>query len=775
MAVITGVAKTSKSFVKEFDFRKNDVAIAGELTFTSGAGTRRKKYNATAPLRKNWCQHARDFSSWTASDVTVTSNVEANPFDNANTVDQAVFAAVANARLQFNDSAITIANGDTLAFAIDIWSATDTTINIAYLSTPSFSQWMTEDTITVSAGWNRYLLPALVSGLTTDTNMRVYIITRDSVARTLKLDRAHLYKGNASYEPFIEGETSDWPRINYVNNGSTPSAGGWTTDGLAVLSAAPDKLGPTGKIMSKLSQNGGGYVYSYMSLPGFSGLLKGMNLVYRGFFRVGDRANKVINFGITQYPGALAVCSIVANAETGVVTLGAGHSLVSYDLGGGLFGFEVKGTIVQDGTTIVDLALGGDENGKGHYFGTLEVLHDQNFQAGDIIDNGNLGNSPLITRPPFGELEELPANSPRLNYDLLGLPDGLRIDGATSNLLESSENAMDDLGWWVHAQVQPTLSIIAPDGTNTAKKFVSTTGSASTHELYQVGKTVSNAMYSGSVFVKASEVEWVYLSLYDSIGNHFAWYHIPSKTVGTVAAGFSAYIEAAPFGFVRVGLDGILQAGSNAGLAIGLTTADNVNNTAVIPANHGAYLWGANFGVGKYSSYLFGNDPSSRASDHCYCDNLSSIGLSGDEWTVVIDLDEPAPDTTPGYPMLLRIEGDSGSVFTLNKQPNGTIEFQGYDGSTNIASTFAGTTTGTRRKYALSFSRTQGRLRAVGTDGSITETTSGGPLLTFPTQNIIRFGSAASNWHINSTIHSVKTFDRFLSERELLEQVTIGE
>lgn len=774
MAVITGVAKTSKSFVKEFDFRKNDVAIAGELTFTSGAGTRRKKYNATAPLRKNWCQHARSFADWeTWADVTVTSNVENNPFDNAATVDQVVFDAVPNARIMFTDSAITIANGDTVSFAVDIWSATDTTINIAYVSSPSF-EWSTEDTIAVTAGWNRYLLPALVSGLTTDTNMRVYIITRDSVARTLKLDRAHLYKGNASYEPFIEGETSDWPRINYVNNGSTPSAGGWTTDGLAVLSAAPDKLGPTGKIMSKLSQNGGGYAYSYMNLPALPGLLKGMNLVYRGFFRVGDRANKVINFGIRQYPGALVVCSIVANAETGVVTLGAGHSLVSYDLGGGLFGFEVKGTIVQDGITVVDLVLGGDENGKGHYFGTLEVVHDQNFQIGDIIDNGNLGNSTIVTRPPFGEFEEVVINSPRINYNLLGLPDGLRIDGAISNLLESSENAMDDLGWWVNNNLLSTTTIVAPDSSNTGRKLVSSFNGPGARGFYQIGKTISAGVHSGSVFVKASEIEWFYLSLYDSTGNHFAWYHIPSRTIGTVASGFQAYIEPAAFGFVRIGLEGILQSGTNAGIAVGLTTGDTELGLS-IPAFHGAYFWGSNFGPGKYSSYLFGNDPSSRVADHCYCDNLSSIGLSGDEWTVVIDIDEPAPDTTPGYPMLLRIEGDSGSVFTLNKQPNGTIEFQGYDGSTNIASTFAGTTTGTRRKYALSFSRTQGRLRAVGTDGSITETTSGGPLLAFPTQNIIRFGSAASNWHINSTIHSVKTFDRFLSERELLEQVTIGE
>ncbi len=175
-------------------------------------------------------------------------------------------------------------------------------------------------------------------------------------------------------------------------------------------------------------------------------------------------------------------------------------------------------------------------------------------------------------------------------------------------------------------------------------------------------------------------------------------------------------------------------------------------------------------GVRPSSDVMTLTSPLTRAADSLTCTDLTALGMSADAWTIVVTAHEPHPDPTPGYPMILRIEGEDGAVVTINKQPDGQIEFQIYDGAINVAHKLPAGTPGVARKYAIGYSRSQQLMRVAAT-GAAAVDTSGVSLATLPALGTVRLGSANGFWWINQPIAECAVAPRLLSAAEFIQEV----
>ncbi|MCA0213067.1 MAG: hypothetical protein LCH79_07825 [Proteobacteria bacterium] len=189
-------------------------------------------------------------------------------------------------------------------------------------------------------------------------------------------------------------------------------------------------------------------------------------------------------------------------------------------------------------------------------------------------------------------------------------------------------------------------------------------------------------------------------------------------------------------------------------------------------AGTGHYFGCVDYQVGARSTSLIltPGGPLTRTADSLTCTDLAALDLDGDEWTLIVTAQEPYPDATPGYPMLLRIEGDDGAVVTINKQPDGQIEGQIFDGAINTANKVAAGTPGEFRKYAIGYSRAAGLMRFAASGTAVLDAVAGN-LTTLPALGTVRVGSANGFWHINGIVQQVATAPRLLSAAEMLEEV----
>lgn len=125
-------------------------------------------------------------AQWGYGGVTRTANARVSPTGAVN-ADQLDFAAVPSANAQANALTLPpIANGQTFTYSCYLYAAVPTTVNVQVVSRPSNVQFLSpETTINVVAGWNRFTHTFTIAGITTDTGLGAYLVTRDSIARTI--------------------------------------------------------------------------------------------------------------------------------------------------------------------------------------------------------------------------------------------------------------------------------------------------------------------------------------------------------------------------------------------------------------------------------------------------------------------------------------------------------------------------------------------------------------------------------------------------------------
>lgn len=161
------------------------------------------------------------------------------------------------------------------------------------------------------------------------------------------------------------------------------------------------------------------------------------------------------------------------------------------------------------------------------------------------------------------------------------------------NLLESSEDLT--AATWTKGGTSVLANQAAdPKGGYRADKLVESTANSS-HECDRLNLALSAVTYTGSVYAKAGERNWIWLGFDDGTTFRLAWFNLATGTVGTAQAGVTATITAEDGGYYRCSVWRTPGASTSVGsFGFGLATADAVTNYTG-DGSSGAYFFGAQF------------------------------------------------------------------------------------------------------------------------------------------------------------------------------------
>ncbi len=182
---------------------------------------------------------------------------------------------------------------------------------------------------------------------------------------------------------------------------------------------------------------------------------------------------------------------------------------------------------------------------------------------------------------------------------------------------------------WTKTNIALGTSIPAPNGNTTAAKLNSNLATNSSHQLYQIGKTItSGSAYTASAYLKAGEYNWGIVNIYDTTAlDSRVYFNLSTGVVGTVAAGCTASIQSVGNGWYRCVVTKTSAAVSG-GMSIEFSNADNVFSFAAAIGS-GIYAWGVQYELGSFATSYIATQASqvTRAAD-----NASMLGDNFATW-----------------------------------------------------------------------------------------------------------------------------------------------
>jgi hypothetical protein len=210
-------------------------------------------------------------------------------------------------------------------------------------------------------------------------------------------------------------------------------------------------------------------------------------------------------------------------------------------------------------------------------------------------------------------------NIPRLDYTNGSCPSILVEPQRTNLALRSQE--FDNAAWSKINATVTANTIVSPDGTQNADKFVENNGTGEKW-IYNVPIVISGSVYTYSVFAKKGERDFIYINAFSN-GNRRAWFNLNTGTIGATDAGVSAKIENYGNGWYRCSVTFTAVIGVQFYL-LGVSNANNVIDYTG-DGTSGIYIWGAQNELGSYpTSYI----PTTTASVTRNSDVISKTGIS---------------------------------------------------------------------------------------------------------------------------------------------------
>jgi hypothetical protein len=219
----------------------------------------------------------------------------------------------------------------------------------------------------------------------------------------------------------------------------------------------------------------------------------------------------------------------------------------------------------------------------------------------------------------LGVIESVPMNVAALDYTDSTCP-SILVEPQRTNLVLRSEE-FDNVAWSKINATVTANTIVSPDGTQNADKFVENNGTG-TKWIYNVPTVISGSVYTYSVFAKKGERDFIYINAFSS-GNRRAWFNLNTGTIGTTDVGASAKIENYVNGWYRCSVTFTAASGTNFYL-LGVSNANNVENYTG-DGTSGIYIWGAQNELGtNATSYI----PTVASAVTRNADVISKTGIS---------------------------------------------------------------------------------------------------------------------------------------------------
>jgi hypothetical protein len=205
---------------------------------------------------------------------------------------------------------------------------------------------------------------------------------------------------------------------------------------------------------------------------------------------------------------------------------------------------------------------------------------------------------------------------------------GLLVEEARTNLVLYSEQ-FDDAYWIKSNATISANAAIAPDGALTAD-LLYPNSSGSSRSIYKgvTGQT-NGALYTVSVYAKASDIRWIGLSsVRGNAGNDCVWFDLVDGTKGTQRGGATGTIAAAGNGWYRCT---VTQTSNTTTAFFGDLFLCDADNSFLVTANgtSGALIWGAQIEAGSFpTSYI----PTTSATVTRAADVASMTGANFSSW-----------------------------------------------------------------------------------------------------------------------------------------------
>jgi hypothetical protein len=208
-------------------------------------------------------------------------------------------------------------------------------------------------------------------------------------------------------------------------------------------------------------------------------------------------------------------------------------------------------------------------------------------------------------------------NQPRFDCNpITGESLGLFVEEQRTNIVTYSAT-FDN---WTKPNVSFSTEVIAPDGTLTGQKVISTT-TGSNSGAYRV----SSGSNTISMYAKAAGKNW--LAFINTSGSNFvAFFNVSTGTVGAVGGGYTASITAVGNGWFRC----VLTAGTGTFAYHQWCICDQDNDSSVTANSvNGVLVWGAQAEAGLFAtSYI----PTTSASATRTADAASMTGTNFSSW-----------------------------------------------------------------------------------------------------------------------------------------------
>lgn len=184
---------------------------------------------------------------------------------------------------------------------------------------------------------------------------------------------------------------------------------------------------------------------------------------------------------------------------------------------------------------------------------------------------------------------------PRFQYDPVALtPRGLLIEESSVGMLTKTEK-FDHADWNKQRASVVADTGVAPDDATSMDSLVEDSTAANTHNVSQSKSFTAGLNYVFSAFVKASTRSWIFLELISTAfgASRRVWFNVGTGTVGTIPAGWTAYIRSIGGGVYRFCVIAPCTTTASGAVAVNLATADNSPTYSGDGAS-GLYVWGAN-------------------------------------------------------------------------------------------------------------------------------------------------------------------------------------
>ena len=251
-------------------------------------------------------------------------------------------------------------------------------------------------------------------------------------------------------------------------------------------------------------------------------------------------------------------------------------------------------------------------------------------------------------------------NIPRIDYPPLGGCPSILVEPQRTNLILRSEE-FNDASWNKTNATISANATISPNGTLTADKLIE--GTLNDQHYTNRNITNSNSLFSFSIFAKKSERNFLYISVFATLGNNFdytpsAYFNLDNGTVGTVSSA-TATIQDYGNGWYRCTLNCtsiFSQLSAGVGMYIMPATSNGVSGY-LGNVTSGIFIWGAQAEAGSTATSYIPTVAGTvtRTADVTY--NISATTLIGQtEGTLFVDV-IGTKDRVGSAKMILQISG----------------------------------------------------------------------------------------------------------------------